>query len=79
MMWVPGLENGAVNTREKLPFILAGRRSGSIETGRIPTGVEDRRGDSTPRLPACAGSLLDRPVVIATNQIEETRNSVDQA
>jgi hypothetical protein len=76
MMWGSGLEDGNVHARENLPFILAGKGGGSINTGRFLSGVKGNQGDLLTTLLACAGIPLDRPVGIATKQIQEIRNSV---
>ena len=71
MMWGSGLEDGNVHARENLPFILAGKGGGSLNTGRFLTGVKGNQGDLLTTLLACAGIPLDRPVGIATKQIRE--------
>ncbi len=71
MMWGSGLENGDRHTRENLPFILAGRGGGSINTGRFLPNVKGNQGDLLTTLLTCAGIPLDRPVGIATKQIKE--------
>ena len=71
MMWGSGLENGNKHTRENLPFILAGRGGGSINTGRFLPDVKGNQGDLLTTLLTCAGIPLDRPVGIATKQIKE--------
>jgi hypothetical protein len=76
MMWGSGLEDGNVHARENLPFILAGKGGGSINTGRFLSGIKGNQGDLLTTLLACAGIPLDRPVGIATKQIQEIRNSV---
>lgn len=71
MMWGSGLEDGNKHTRENLPFILAGRGGGSIKTGRFLPDVQGNQGDLLTTLLTCAGIPLDRPVGIATKQINE--------
>jgi hypothetical protein len=71
MMWGSGLENGDRHTRENLPFILAGRGGGSINTGRFLPDVKGNQGDLLTTLLTCAGIPLDRPIGIATKQIRE--------
>lgn len=71
MMWGSGLENGDRHTRENLPFIVAGRGGGSINTGRFLPNVKGNQGDLLTTLLTCAGIPLDRPVGIATKQIPE--------
>lgn len=71
MMWGSGLEDGNEHTRENLPFILAGRGGGSINTGRFFPDVKGNQGDLLTTLLTCAGIPLDRPIGIATKQITE--------
>ena len=71
MMWGSGLEDGDQHTRENLPFILAGRGGGSINTGRFLPETRGNQGDLLTTLLACAGVPLDRPVGIATKQLPE--------
>jgi len=70
MMWGSGLEDGNQHTRENLPFVLAGRGGGSINTGRFLPDAEGNQGDLLTTLLACAGIPIDRPIGIATKQIE---------
>ncbi len=70
MMWGSGLEDGNEHTRENLPFIIAGKGGGSIRTGRYLPDIEGNQGDLLTTLLACAGVPIDRPVGIATKQIE---------
>ena len=69
MMWGSGLEDGNKHTRENLPFILAGRGGGSINTGRFLPDVKGNQGDLLTTLLTCAGIPLDRPIGIATKQL----------
>jgi hypothetical protein len=71
MMWGSGLEDGNKHTRENLPFILAGKGGGSLQTGRFLTGVRGNQGDLLTTLLPCAGIPLDRPIGIATKQLKE--------
>ena len=71
MMWGSGLEDGNKHARENLPFIIAGKGGGSINTGRFLTNVKGNQGDLLTTLLACAGVPLDRPIGIATKQIKE--------
>ncbi len=71
MMWGSGLEDGNKHQRENLPFIVAGRGGGSINTGRFLTAVRGNQGDLLTTLLSCAGVPLDRPIGIATKQITE--------
>ena len=73
MMWGSGLEDGNVHTRENLPFVVAGRGGGSINTGRFLAETKGNQGDLLTTLLACAGIPLDRPVGIATKQFEEIK------
>lgn len=70
MMWGSGLEDGNNHTRNNLPFILAGRGGGSLNTGRFLTDIQGNQGDLLTTLLSCAGVPLDRPIGIATQQIE---------
>jgi hypothetical protein len=71
MMWGSGLEDGNKPARENLPFIIAGKGGGSINTGRFLTNIKGNQGDLLTTLLACAGVPLDRPIGIATKQIKE--------
>jgi hypothetical protein len=71
MMWGSGLEDGNKHTRENLPFILAGRGGGAINSGRFLPNVKANQGDLLTTLLTCAGIPLDRPIGIATKQISE--------
>ena len=73
MMWGSGLEDGNKHTRENLPFIIAGKGGGSIKTGRFLPDVKGNQGDLLTTLLACAGIPIDRPVGIATKQIQEIK------
>jgi len=73
MMWGSGLEDGNKHTRENLPFVIAGKGGGSIKTGRFFADVQGNQGDLLTTLLACAGIPVDRPVGIATKQIEELK------
>lgn len=74
MMWGSGLEDGNKHTRENLPFIVAGRGGGSINTGRFLPSVKGNQGDLLSTLLTCAGIPLDRPIGIATKQLSEIRS-----
>src|SRR5215218_9095067 len=71
MMWGSGLEDGNKHARENLPFIVAGRGGGSINTGRFLPNTKGNQGDLLTTLLACAGIPLDRPIGIATKQLKE--------
>jgi hypothetical protein len=71
MMWGSGLEDGNKHTRANLPFIIAGRGGGTINTGRFLADTEGNQGDLLTTLLACAGVPLDRPIGIATKQMKE--------
>jgi hypothetical protein len=73
MMWGSGLEDGNKHTRANLPFVIAGKGGGSIKTGRFFADVKGNQGDLLTTLLACAGIPTDRPVGVATKQIEELK------
>ncbi|MBL8228503.1 MAG: DUF1552 domain-containing protein [Bryobacterales bacterium] len=73
MMWGTGLEDGNQHTRANLPFVIAGKGGGSIKTGRFLPDVKGNQGDLLTTLLACAGIPIDRPVGIATKQLEEIK------
>lgn len=73
MMWGSGLEDGNKHRRENLPFIIAGKGGGSINTGRYLTNVKGNQGDLLTTLLSCAGVPVDRPIGIATKQINEIK------
>jgi hypothetical protein len=50
---------------QKLPFIVAGRGGGAINTGRLLPDTSGNQGDLLTTLLACAGIPLDRPIGIA--------------
>lgn len=76
MMWGTGLEDGNRHTRENLPFILAGKGGGSLNTGRYLPNTQGNQGDLLTTILACAGIPLDRPIGIATKQIKEMMRTV---
>jgi hypothetical protein len=71
LMWGSGLEDGNTHSRKNLPFILAGKGGGSINTGRFLPDTSGNQGDLLTTLLDCAGVPLDRPVGIATKQLKE--------
>ncbi len=71
MMWGSGLEDGNKHARENLPFILAGKGGGSLQTGRFLPQVKGNQGDLLTTLLACSGVPMDRPIGIATKQLKE--------
>ena len=73
MMWGSGLEDGNKHRRENLPFILAGKGGGSINTGRFLPDTKGNQGDLLTILLTCAGVPLDRPIGNATKQIDEIK------
>jgi hypothetical protein len=73
MMWGSGLEDGDRHSRKNLPFVIAGRGGGSIKTGRFFADVQGNQGDLLTTLLSCAGVPVDRPVGIATKQIDEIK------
>jgi len=76
MMWGSGLEDGNKHARENLPFIIAGKGGGSINTGRFLPDTKGNQGDLLTTLLACAGIPVDRPVGIATKQLKEMANNL---
>src|SRR4051812_6998189 len=66
MMWGSGLEDGNKQERKTLPFITAGKRAGSINTGRFLPDVKGNQGDLLTTPLTCAGIPVDRPVGTAT-------------
>ena len=76
MMWGSGLEDGNKHSRENLPFIVAGRGGGSINSGRFLADTKGTQGDLLTTLLACAGVKLDRPIGIATKQLTEMTTDV---
>jgi hypothetical protein len=75
MMWGSGLEDGNKHARENLPFIIAGKGGGSINTGRFLPDIKGNQGDLLTTLLTCAGIPLDRPVGIATKQLTQMASS----
>ena len=73
MMWGSGLEDGNKHRRDNLPFILAGKGGGSLNTGRFLPNTKGNQGDLLTTLLSCAGVPLDRPIGIATKQIKEIK------
>ena len=73
MMWGSGLEDGNKHRRENLPFILAGKGGGALNTGRFLTDVKGNQGDLLTTLLSCVGVPLDRPIGIATKQISQIK------
>jgi hypothetical protein len=71
LMWGSGLEDGNQHQRENLPFILAGRGGGSLQTGRFLTDIQGNQGDLLTTLLDCAGIPLDRPIGIATKRLHQ--------
>ncbi|MEC5125462.1 DUF1552 domain-containing protein [Verrucomicrobiales bacterium BCK34] len=73
MMWGSGLEDGAKHSRENLPFIIAGKGGGSINTGRFLDKTKGNQGDLLMTLLDCAGVPVDRPIGIGTKRINEMK------
>jgi hypothetical protein len=71
VMWGSGLEDGNKHARANLPFVIAGKGGGTIKTGRYLPNVKGNQGDLLGTLLTCAGIPLDRPIGIATKQLEE--------
>ena len=75
MMWGSGLEDGDKHSRANLPFIIAGKGGGTLNTGRFLPDTKGNQGDLLTTILACAVIPRDRPIGIATKQIKEmTRN-----
>ena len=73
MMWGSGLEDGNKHQRKNLPFILAGKGGGALKTGRFLPNIKGNQGDLLTTLLSCVGVPLDRPIGIATKQINEIK------
>jgi hypothetical protein len=73
MMWGSGLEDGNKHGRKNLPFIIAGKGGGSIKTGRFLPKTKGNQGDLLTTLLSCAGVPLDRPVGLATKQLNQMK------
>jgi hypothetical protein len=71
MMWGSGLEDGNKHAREHLPFVVAGKGGGTLNTGRYLPDIKGNQGDLLGTLLTCAGVPLDRPIGIATKQLTE--------
>ncbi|MGA0409578.1 MAG: hypothetical protein ACO3PR_15950, partial [Limisphaerales bacterium] len=65
--------DGDKHQRKNLPFIIAGKGGGSIKTGRFLSDVQGNQGDLLTTLLTCAGIPLDRPIGIATKQIDAVK------
>jgi hypothetical protein len=76
MLWGSGLEDGNKHSRENLPFIIAGKGGGTVNTGRFLPDIKGNQGDLLTTMLACAGVPLDRPIGIATKQITEMKRRV---
>ena len=76
MMWGSGLEDGNKHRRENLPFIIAGKGGGTINTGRFLTNIRGNQGDLLTTLLACAGVQHDRPVGIGTKRISQMTRGI---
>ena len=76
MMWGSGLEDGNKHSRKNLPFVIAGKGGGSLNTGQFFPDSSGNQGDLLTTLLACAGIPTDRPVGIATKQLTEIRKDV---
>jgi hypothetical protein len=71
MMWGSGMEDGNTHARKNLPFVIAGKGGGSLNTGRFLPGVNGNQGDLLGTLLTCAGIPLDRPIGIGTKTLAE--------
>jgi len=76
MMWGSGLEDGDKHSRANLPFIIAGKGGGTINTGRFLPDTQGNQGDLLTTILACAGIPLDRPIGIATKQIKDMTHNL---
>jgi len=74
MMWGSGLENGDKHERNNLPFVIAGKGGGTVNTGRFITDTTGNQGDLLGTLLTAAGIPLDRPIGIGTKVITEMLN-----
>jgi len=74
MMWGSGLENGDKHERKNLPFVIAGKGGGTLNTGRFITDTTGNQGDLLGTLLTAAGIPLDRPIGIGTKVITEMLN-----
>ena len=75
MMWGSGLEDGNKHSRENLPFIIAGKGGGSLNTGRYLTGIKGNQGDLLTTLLDSMGVPLDRPIGLATKKITQMQKT----
>jgi hypothetical protein len=71
MMWGSGLEDGNKHDRKNLPFVIAGKGGGTLNTGRFIPDVKANQGDLLGTLLTCAGIPQDRPIGIANRQLTE--------
>src|SRR4029077_3651865 len=53
MMWGTGLEDGNKHARENLPFIIAGKGGGTLNTGRFLPNTKGNQGDLLGTLLTC--------------------------
>lgn len=74
MMWGSGLEDGDKHERKNLPFVIAGKGGGTLNTGRFITDVKANQGDLLGTLLTAAGIPLDRPIGIGSKVITEMLN-----
>ena len=72
-MWGSGFEDGNKHCRDNLPFILAGKGRGTVNSDRFLPNTKGNQGDLLYTLLSCAGVPLDRPIGIATKQIKEIK------
>jgi hypothetical protein len=75
MMWGSGLEDGDKHERKNLPFVIAGKGGGTLDTGRFITDVKGTQGDLLGTLLTAAGIPLDRPIGIGTKVITQMLKS----
>ena len=76
MMWGSGLEDGIKHSRDNLPFIIAGKGGGTLNTGRFLPDTKGNQGDLLTTILNCAGIPLDRPIGIATKHLKEMSNNL---
>ena len=75
MMWGSGLEDGDKHERKNLPFVIAGKGGGALNTGRFLPDTKGNQGDLLGTLLTAAGVPLDRPVGIGTKVLTELLNT----
>ena len=76
MMWGSGLEDGNKHSRDNLPFIIAGKGGGTINSGRFLPDTQGNQGDLLTTILTCAGIPLDRTIGIATKQVKDMTHNL---